>query len=84
MVPRSRSIILVGYELARDLLTLRRLKFDLKSSIYGIIDTAWIAKEVFPSFTGALEDLLNRLNYPLISFTTPEIMLILLYEHYCL
>jgi hypothetical protein len=64
IIPRPQNVILVGFESACDLITLRRLKFDLKSSIYGIIDTAWIAKEVFPSFAGALEDLLYRLKCP--------------------
>lgn len=64
IVPRSRNVILIGFELACDLITLRRLKFDLKSSIYGIIDTAWVAKEVLPSFRGALEDLLCFLKCP--------------------
>lgn len=63
IIPRSRNIIPVGFELARDPLALRRLRFDLKSSFYGIVDTAWIANEVF-SFTGALEDLLHRLKCP--------------------
>ncbi|RYP67194.1 hypothetical protein DL769_005826 [Monosporascus sp. CRB-8-3] len=49
LVLRSRSIVLVGHDIANELRVLRHLDFDLKTAVIGILDTLLIAPPS-PSF----------------------------------
>lgn len=65
LIPRSnRQIVLVGHDIRHDLTVLRRLNFDLQTSISGILDTRRIASVVFAQDNMSLVTLLTRLRCP--------------------
>lgn len=67
-IPQDRKIILVGHGLDSDLIALEALNIDFEAdSLLSIMDTFWIARQVFPSEQPyKLRRLLQRLriDYP--------------------
>jgi hypothetical protein len=64
LVPRTRNIALIGHDLKHDLHVLQILKFDLQTSIVGILDTQKIASELLPDNSSTLRDILQALQCP--------------------
>jgi DNA polymerase III alpha subunit (gram-positive type) len=64
LVPRTRNIALIGHDFTHDLHVLQILKFDLQTSIVGILDTQKIASELLPENSSTLSDILQALQWP--------------------
>jgi len=64
VIPRTKNIILVGHAIRNDMAVLRYLKFDIRTSILGILDTQQIAPEVISASSGSLRDILTELRCP--------------------
>ena len=64
LVPRTRNIALIGHDFKHDLHVLQILKFDLQTSIFGILDTQKIASDLLPDNSSTLSDILQALQCP--------------------
>lgn len=64
LISRARNNVLIGHGFENDLSILRFLKFDLHSSIVGIIDLQKIAAEIMPSVSVRLGHILEELLCP--------------------
>jgi hypothetical protein len=64
LVRRTRNIALIGHDFKHDLHILQILKFDLQTSIVGILDTQKIASELLPDNSSTLSDILQALHCP--------------------
>ena len=64
LISRTRNNVLIGHGFENDLSILRFLKFDLHSSIVGIIDLQKIAAEIMPSVSVRLRHILEELLCP--------------------
>jgi hypothetical protein len=85
LVPRTRNIALIGHDFKHDLHVLQILKFDLQTSIVGILDIQKIASDILPDNSSTLRVLatsFKRFNVLSISFTLLVTMHTSLYEHY--
>ena len=64
LIPRERSIVLVGHAFEKDSRTLRDLGLDLHTSVVGTFDTQKIAAEIIPGRPAALCTTLETLDCP--------------------
>ncbi|KAF6237285.1 hypothetical protein HO173_004754 [Letharia columbiana] len=64
LVPRTRSIVLVGHEFRNDLKVLQLLRFDLHTSIVGLPDTGKIVSTTSPNIPITLSSILSELQCP--------------------
>ena len=64
LVLRTRKNVLVGHDFRHDLNVLQVLKFDLNTSISGILDTQKIAAEMIPGVPLRLYNILEELRSP--------------------
>lgn len=64
LIPRERSIVLVGHAFENDLRILRDLDLDLHTSVVGTFDTQKIAAEIRPGRPAALCTTLEALGCP--------------------
>jgi DNA polymerase III epsilon subunit-like protein len=64
LISRSRNIVLIGHDIRNELNVLQVLKFDLHTSIVGILDIQRIALELFQTGPSTLTSVLEALECP--------------------
>ena len=64
LIQRTRNTVLLGHDFKHDLNVLQYLKFDLHTSIVGILDTERIASEMMPNNPTTLCAILEELRSP--------------------